>query len=178
MRFLHHLSYAGGSYYFWRTLPDGTRQISWRVWVLTWVAPVLFLLAAGLLALQTLAFMAGAEKVTGTVVRVYEWDGWTLMEGDVPVYSPVFEYTWTDGEKTQASNGMSAHVWNFPIGSEHQIWAKTGSKGNVMLDRFDRMWGVAAIVGVIGLAVTLPAVIVTFFLFRWLRNAKPTEAST
>uniref|UniRef100_UPI00248E042A VWA domain-containing protein n=1 Tax=Phaeobacter italicus TaxID=481446 RepID=UPI00248E042A len=50
--------------YLLRTGPDGTRRASWRVWVLIFVTPVLFMLAAVLSAVgvapeQTASFLAG-----------------------------------------------------------------------------------------------------------------------
>ena len=157
--------------YLLRTFKDGTRKASWRMWLLVWITPALFALFTVLLSLETLVFLSGAEKTTGTVVKVYEWEGWTPTKGTVPVYSPVFEYTWTDGTTTQASNGMSAHVYNFDIGSEHAIWFKTAAKGDVMLDRFDRMWGVQTVLAGLTLATLIPALIAAALIRRWLRNA-------
>lgn len=157
--------------YFLKTFPDGGRKASWRLWTLIWMVPALCLVFAGLDAVNTLSTVATGEKTMGTVVEVYEWDGWTPFSGKGPVYSPVFEYTWTDGTRTTATNGMSSRAWNFAPGSQHEIWYDPDRKADIMVNRFDRMWRLSLVVGVIGLILLAPALIATRVIRRWLRDA-------
>lgn len=160
--------------YFLKTFPDGSRRASWRLWTLIWMVPALCLVFAGLDVVSTVSALSSGERTTGTVVEVYQWDGWTPLKGHVPVYSPVFEYTWTDGTRVQATNGTSSPAWNFEPGSQHQIWYQPDRQTNIMLDRFDRMWGLATVVGIIGVICLVPALIATRRVLRWLRAEPET----
>ena len=55
----------------------------------------------------------------------------------------------------------------------HALAARLGSaaKGDVMLDRFDRMWGVPTVLAGLTLATLIPALIAAALIRRWLRNA-------
>lgn len=160
-----------GDPYLWRER-DGRREVSWRLWVLIWVAPVLFALAALWLVLEVMLFTAGAEKVEGEVVRVHAFDGWTPTEGRTTLYAPVLRYTWSDGQPTEASAGQSSANWNFPIGSRQAIWARQDRKDDVMLANFEAMWGVAAVIAGIGLVLCLSALWATARLRRWRAGAR------
>lgn len=158
----------GSSRYLLRTNPDGSRQISWRMWVLIWVTPVCFGGAATFLSLQTLWFQTTFVQTTGTVTHVYAWENSApqiFYPGD-QVYSPRFRYTWTDGAETEATTGTSHTGWNFAIGSEHKIRFDPNAKDNVVLVGPSEWW-LARIIAMIG-ALTLPfALIGTLLALRW-----------
>jgi len=153
-------------YFFLRRLPDGQREISWRVWVLVWVLPVLFLLAAVLLALwegyRHLATVPGQ----GQVVRVYARPGETVFDKGVTNYSPVFRYQWSDGQMTEASTGASHPDWNFEIGTRHEIRYFPGGKADVVLEGAHN-WFVAWVIGLIGAVAVVPAALASLALWRW-----------
>ncbi len=152
--------------YLWRTAPDGRREISWRLWVLIWVAPVLFSLAgAALLVVEGYRHLA-STPTTGEVVRVYEWDGDTILSRGTKLYGPVFRYVWSDGKPTDATSGMSDPSWNFEIGSTHEIRYFKGYKANVVFPGRHN-WLPGLIVGAIGLVLLVPAGWGTRALLRW-----------
>ena len=158
----------GSQAFFWRTLEDGRREVSWRVWVLIWVAPVLFLLAgAGLLVWEGYRHLASVPT-EAEVVRVYEWDGEGLFTSGTKLYGPVFRYVWSDGETTEATSGMSDPDWNFEIGSTHQIRYFPAYKANVVFPGAHN-WLPGLIVGAIGLILTGPALWGSLRIRRWLR---------
>ncbi|MDJ0827850.1 MAG: hypothetical protein QNJ16_20380 [Rhodobacter sp.] len=160
----------GSQPYFWRELPDGRREVSWRVWVLIWVAPVLFLLAgAGMLGIEAYRHLASVPA-TGEVVRVYAWEGETVFDRGTTNYGPVFRYVWSDGQLTEATSGLSHPDWNFEIGSRHAIRYLPGVKTDVVLPG-PHNWYPGLIVGAIGLILTLPALWATARLRRWQRSA-------
>ncbi len=153
--------------FFWRTLPDGRREVSWRVWVLIWVAPVLFLLAGlGLLAWEAYRHLASVPT-EAEVVRVYEWDGEGLFSAGTTLYGPVFRYIWSDGNPTDATSGLSDPSWNFEIGSTHQIRYFPAYKADVVFPG-PHNWLPGLIVGAIGVVLTVPAVWATLRIRRWL----------
>jgi len=169
------LSFRGGSYYFLHTDEHGVRHVSWRLWVLVWVAPALFTLAALFLAFDTLRVQSGTEVTTGTVVEVYEWDNdapQIFYPGD-RVYGPVFEYQWTDGSRTRASTGASHTGWNFPVGTEMPIRYWPDRKADVTIVG-PMEWYLARTIGLIAAVTFLPALLVTLLLWRWKRRgARP-----
>jgi len=153
--------------FFWRCLPDGRREVSWRVWVLIWVAPVLFVMAgAGLLVWEGYRHLASVPT-EAEVVRVYEWEGEGLFTTGTTLYGPVFRYVWGDGQTTEATSGMSDPAWNFEIGSRHQIRYFPGAKANVVFPGRHN-WLPGAIVAGIGVVLSLPALWATLRLRRWL----------
>ncbi|XHB98854.1 DUF3592 domain-containing protein [Nitratireductor sp. ac15] len=155
--------------YLLRTGPDGKREASWRVWVLIFLAPVLFLGAAASIAWETRSFLHSAERTMGEVVHVYAWDGWNPWDGVTTDYSPVFRYRFTDGEMTQASTGQSSPNWNFPVGSRHEIFFTPDRKRDVRQNNFEQLWAVPAVIAAMGLVLLVPAFIATFLVLRWLR---------
>ncbi|MDJ0628851.1 MAG: hypothetical protein QNJ44_11375 [Rhodobacter sp.] len=153
--------------FFWRTLPDGRREVSWRVWVLIWVAPVLFLIAgAGMLLIEGYRHLA-STPATGEVVRVYAWEGETVFDRGTTNYGPVFRYLWSDGQPTEATSGMSHPEWNFDIGSTHDIRYFPGRKANVVFPG-PHNWYAGLIVGAIGLVLSVPALWASLRIRRWL----------
>ena len=152
--------------YFWRTLPDGRREVSWRVWVLIWVAPALFAMAgAGMLLIEAYRHLASVPA-TAEVVRVYAWDGETIFDRGSKNYGPVFRYVWSDGLPTEATSGMSDPDWNFDIGSTHDIRYFPSVKANVVLPGAHN-WYPGLIVGAIGLVLAVPAARATQAMRRW-----------
>lgn len=160
---------SGGRYYLWRTLPDGQREIGWRLWVLIWVAPVLFAAAAALLLAVAAYSLATSRPTTGEVVRVYGWEGETPFDRGRINYAPVFRYIWQDGEPTEASVGMSHPDWNFAVGSTHEIRYFPGRKSDVILPGFHN-WQVGLTILAIAAVLTLPALWATGWLRRWRRQ--------
>lgn len=159
---------ADGPVVFWRQNPDGSREVAGRVWVLIWLLPVLMSVAgAGMLAIQAYRHIT-TVPTTAEVVRVYTWEGAYPIRGTVPVYGPVFRYTWTDGQPTDATAGMSHSTWNLDIGSRHQIRYNPRVKGNVVFGGIVRFYAGLVVLG-LGLVTVLPALWASLRLRRWLR---------
>ena len=164
--------------YLWRTNPDGTRQVSWRLWVLVWVLPVVFALATIWLVLEVFIVRASTVQTTGTVTHVYKWENDAprfIFPGDY-VYSPRYRYTWTDGTETEATAGRSHTEWNFEIGSRHQIRYDPDVKGDVTLVS-PTEWLVAKIIGLITICLTPLSLLLTLRIRRWLRGGTKTPSS-
>lgn len=157
-----------GDYYFLRTLPDGRRQISRRVWILVWVVPVLFLLAAAWLTLEVYIIRDATVETEAEVVRVYSWEGETIMDRGEMNYSPSFRYVWTDGKPTEATAGMSHPDWNLAVGSRHTIRYYPDAKRDIVF-RDNAGFAIAGIIALIGLAVLPFSLIGTWLLLRWRR---------
>jgi len=171
---LHTLLIGQNSQLFlWRTKPDGTRQVSWRLWLLTFLLPVLFSMGALVLAFDSVSYIQRSELTSATVSNVYAWESWTPWQGDTTTYGPVLDYVTLDGQARSASNGMSSTRWNFPIGSQQEIYYLPDLNGDVRLANFERLWAVPVTIGVIALVLWLPALIVMAVLLRWLRGAVP-----
>lgn len=152
--------------FFLKETEEGRRLVSWRVWVLIWVAPALFALAFAVLlgeaAYKRLATVPGE----GEVVRVYAWEGETWFDRGVTNYAPVLSYDWTDGKPTEASTGMSHPGWNFEIGSRHMIRYFPGAKADLVLPGAHN-WSVAWVIGAIAAVLLLPALWGTWRLKKW-----------
>lgn len=155
--------------YLLRTTEDGRRLISWRVWVLVWVTPVLFALATVLLLGEAAYKRFATVETEGEVVRVYTWDGETIFDRGTVNYAPVFRYVWSDGQPTEASAGMSHPDWNFALGSRHVIRYFPAAKSDVVLPG-PHLWSVAWAIALIALGVTMPALWGTWRLKRWQRG--------
>jgi hypothetical protein len=163
--------------YLLRTLPDGRRQASWRIWVLIWVTPVLFALAAAYLVIETLYKRANTVETTGTVVRVYEWESDNPFDEGPYVYGPVFRYTWTDGTETEASAGVSSSLWNYPVGTERPIRYWPDVKDDIIVVG-PTEWLVARVIGWIAAITALVSVIVSLAVLAWLRRGAPAGAKS
>ncbi|MEM9199565.1 MAG: DUF3592 domain-containing protein [Pseudomonadota bacterium] len=157
--------------FFFRTLPDGRREVSWRVWVLIFLLPGGFLGAAALLTMESLQIVSRYQRTTGEVTHVYAWDGWNPVDGATKVYSPRFRYAFRPGEMTEATGGQSSANWNFAIGSRHEILFDPEVKRDVVLPVFERLWALPVIIAAIGTFLLLPALVAAYFVRRWLRNA-------
>lgn len=153
-----------------RTGPDGKRQASWRVWVLIFVLPALFMMATAVLGFESLGFVDRAERTTGEVVRVYEWQKWNPWEGTHTSYGPVFRYEFSDDETTEASTGQASSNWGFEIGSRHDILFLPDVKGDVKLDNFETLWALPLTIFGIGLGTFIPALFAAWRVRRWLRG--------
>ena len=163
--------------YLLRTGPDGTRRASWRVWVLIFVTPVLFMLAAVVLTFESLVFLDRAERTTGEVVRVYEWEKWNPWEGTHTSYSPVFRYAFSDTETTEASTGQASSNWGFAVGSRHEILFRPDAKRDVKLDNFETLWALPLTIFAIGLVTLAPALLAASRVRRWLRGGTAGNGS-
>lgn len=152
--------------YLLRETGEGVREISWRMWVLVWVVPVAFGLAALWLVVEAGYKRLATVPGEGEVVRVYAWEGETLFDRGQVNYAPVFRYVWSDGAPTEASVGMSHPGWNFPVGSRHAIRFFPGRKADVVLPGAHN-WAVAAIIAAIAAVCVLPALWATRALRRW-----------
>jgi hypothetical protein len=157
--------------YLLRTNPDGSRQISWRVWVLVWVTPVVFGLAAGWLALETLWTQSTMAVTEAEVVHVYAWDSTNPLDEGPKVYSPRYRYIWSDGTPTEATAGVSSSLWNFEIGSRHPIRYNPDRKDDVVLIGASE-WMVARVIAIIGLCVVPLSILASLLLLGWQRRGK------
>jgi len=160
--------------YFVRTLPDGRRLVSWRVWVLIFLTPVMFLGAAAYLAFESLAIVSNYQRAEGEVVRVYSWPGYNPWDGDTTDYSPVFRYRFRPGEMTEASTGQSSPNWNYEIGSRHEILFDPRTKRDVKQDNHEQLWMLPLVIGIIGAILLPPALIAAFFTRRWQKAGTRT----
>ena len=131
---------SGGRAFLW-TDAAGRRQASWHVPVLIWLLPAVFALGTAAMVAEALIKTRLTVPTTGTVVRVYDWDG---------DYSPVYRYVWTDGTETEATAGLRDASWNFAIGSTHPIRYFPDEKRDVVLEG-PHNWTVARVIGVITL---------------------------
>lgn len=156
----------------WQTLPDGGRVVSWRLWVLIWVAPVLFLAAAALMFGQQAWRHVTSQPIEAQVVRVYDWPGETVFDRGQTKFGPVFRYQWTDGTMTEASTGMSHPDFDFPVGSVHEIRYFPDRKGNVVLPGIHNWMAPSIILG-IGAVLLAPALWATARVKRWLDKGAP-----
>lgn len=161
-----------------RQFENGQRRASWRIWVLVYLMPVLFLIAGGLIALDSYQFIRQAHRTTGEVVHVYAWDGWNPWDGDTTDYSPVFQYQFSDGETTQASTGQSSPNWNYALGTHHDIYFNPKTKADVKQNNFEQLWALPVTIVAMGLILLIPAMVATYFIRKWLNNApiKPTQS--
>ncbi len=158
--------------FFFRTRFDGVREISRRMWILIWVAPVLFLGAALLFAGQTLLAPLSMVEAEGEVVELREYEGWSPLEGAVINYAPSFRYTRADGREVTASAGMSHSEWNFPVGTRMTILHDPDVNGDVRIPG-PWHWIIPGALAVIGLATALPAALASLLLLRWRRRGAP-----
>lgn len=160
--------------YLLRTNPDGTRQASWRMWVLVWLVPVVFLGACGFLVAETLYLRSVTVETEGEVTHVYKW------ENDAPqifypgefIYSPRFTYTWTDGTETEATPGRSHTEWNFEIGSRHLIRYDPDEKGDVIVPGPTEWLVLRYILWIMG-GCTLLSLICHLRVRAWVRKGNP-----
>ena len=156
--------------YLWRTLPDGTRQVSWRTWVLVWVVPACFAIGAVWFSLITLYQQSAMTVTEGEVVKVYEWDSENPLDEGPKVYSPLWRYTWSDGSQTEATAGVSSSLWNFPIGTKRMIRYWPDRKDDVVLVDASE-WLIARVLGIIAAITLLPSLIVAGLIRRWKRRS-------
>ncbi|MEM0990311.1 MAG: DUF3592 domain-containing protein [Pseudomonadota bacterium] len=159
---------AKGDYYLARRHPDGRREISWRLWVLIWVTPVVMLVGAGVVAAMADWKRQHWTVAEAEVTHVYAWDNdapQIFYPGD-KINSPRFRYTWSDGQPTEATTGTSHTGWNFALGSRHQIRFDPDTKGDVVLVGPSEWW-VARTVAVLGLLLLVPSLIGALLLLRW-----------
>lgn len=159
--------------FLWRANADGTRQVSWRLWVLIWVTPVAMAAAAVYLVIEVLYQQEKMVETDGTVTHVYVWDNdapQIFYPGD-KIYSPRYSYVWTDGIETEATAGASHTDWNFDIGSKHRIRYWPDQKGDVVLVGPSEWW-VARVIAWLAALLVAPALIATFFTRRWLGRGK------
>lgn len=162
---------APGQLYFRRVLPDGTRLISWRTWVLIWVTPALFVAAALLMFGVEGWRHAASVPAKGKVVRVYAWRGGTIFDRGQTNYGPVFRYTWTDGQPTEATSGLSHPDFDFDIGSVHDIRYFPNAKRNIVLPGIHN-WTAPSIILGIGALTFVPALWGTARLRRWQKGGR------
>ena len=158
--------------YLWRTLPDGTRQTSPRLWVLVWVLPGCFAIAAIWFTIVTLYQQQAMTVTEGEVVKVYEWDSENPLDEGPKVYSPLWRYTWSDGTETEATAGVSSSLWNFPVGTKRQIRYWPDRKDDVVLvDQTE--WLLVRVLAMIAAVTLIPSLIVSWLIRRWLVEGEP-----
>jgi hypothetical protein len=151
---------------------NGKREASWRMWFLIFLLPIAFFTASALLVCSALFFVVNAERTTGKVVRIYEWEDKTPWSESKTTYSPVFRYELSDGSFTEASTGQSSPNWNFEVGSYHKILYLRGRKGEVKLDNFEALWALPLTIAGIAAASLFPSILGAMLLLRWLRGGE------
>jgi hypothetical protein len=148
--------------------PQGRRRFTWRVWFLIWLAPGLFAAAAALLALEDWR-KTQLPQAEGEVVRVYAWEGESVLDHGEMGYSPIFRYVWTDGKPTEASTGMRNANWNFPLGTRKMIHFNPAKKDDVFLPG-PHVYLAAKVLGLLALALAVPALWLHRRARRWERR--------
>ncbi|MDQ2088464.1 DUF3592 domain-containing protein [Marimonas arenosa] len=157
--------------FLWTETAAGERIVSWRAWVLLWVVPALFAVAALILLAAASYRQLSTVPGEGEVVRVYAWDGETIFDRGSINYSPVFRYEFAPGDVTEATSGMSHPGWNFEIGSRHAIRYNPRRKTDVVLPGAHN-WAPAAVIAALALLTGLPAIWGHRRLRRWQRGGK------
>ena len=155
--------------YLLRTNPDGSRQASWRVWVLVWVVPAVFAAAVAYLAAQVLVQRANSVETEGEVTHVYKWENEApqiFYPGEF-IYSPRFRFACGGGAETEATTGSSHTGWNFELGSRHALRCFPGQDRDVILAGPSEWW-VAKTVGLIGLMLLPLSLLGHWRIRRWL----------
>ncbi len=152
-----------------RVEPNGERQCSWRVWVLVFLLPILFLGTAMLLAYGSYSFVTHAERTTGKVVKVYAWEAWNPWDGETINYSPVFQYQFSDGTMTEASTGQSSPNWNHALGSVQEILYNPEYKGDIKQVNYEQLWALPSFIGLIGIVLLVLAFVVRYYILKWLK---------
>ncbi|MGV6849006.1 MAG: DUF3592 domain-containing protein [Marinibacterium sp.] len=145
---------------------DERREASWRLWLLIWILPAGFALAAIWLVAVAAYGQVATQPATGEVVRVYGWEGGTIFDRGTMNYSPVFRYRWSDGADTEASTGMSRPEWNYAIGSRHDIRYFPARKRDVILPGWHN-WLPALIIFGMAAVLAVPALLAALRLRRW-----------
>lgn len=156
-----------------RTLPDGRRQASWRLWVLIWLLPVAFAVATAVLAAMVYIDRDTMIETTGEVTHVYAWenDAPQIFYPGETIYSPRFRYVWSDGSETEATTGSSHTGWNFALGSKHRIRYDPDEKGDVVLAGPSEWW-VTEVIGLMALSLLPVGLVGSALLMRWLNGGK------
>lgn len=163
--------------YLWRTLPDGTRQVSWRVWPLVFAVPGLFAGFAAFFAGERLVIASTWTRTEGEVVRVHARGGWTPWTGATTDYSPVFRYEFRPGETTEASTGQSSPNWNRAIGSRHPILFDPSQKGDVRQQSFELLWALPAARSALAALTLIPALVAMALIRRWRRGGPRSRSA-
>ncbi len=157
-----------------RTNPDGSRELSLRLWLLVWVAPVLFLVAAAYEGVIAWDRVHNSVPVMGVVDKVYSWPGTSPFDRGVTNYSPRFRYTDEAGREVSATSGNSHPDWNFPLGTQMEIRHFPGRNADIVIPG-PHNWFVVRVVGLIGLALIVPAALASLLLIRWKRRGQARE---
>jgi hypothetical protein len=147
---------------------QGRRRFTWRIWVLIWLFPGVF--AAGALAMAYEDWRHTLwPTAEGEVVRVYAWEGTSVLDYGEMGYSPVFRYIWSNGQPTEATAGMRHADWNFPLGTRRTIHFNPKVKDNVFLPG-PHVYMVAKVLGLMALALAVPALWLHRRARRWERR--------
>lgn len=161
---------------FFRKTVGNVTVPTWRMKVLVWVLPTLFV-AAGLLWIgSNFVWMLGAVETEGTVTKVYTWEAENAVEAGSTLYGPVFAYTWTDGSETEGALGMSSPEYNFEIGSRHSIMYNPTTKGNVRFAGFSFNYFGGVLILAIGLVFSLASLALWIWVKALARKRDQKEA--
>ena len=131
-----------------------------------------FLFSIALFA-EVIYFQMQAKKTTGEVVRVYEWKNENPFMGGDKTFGPVFRYTWSDGNPTQASAGH-AFLVPFKTGSKHTILFDPHTKTNVRTTLFEQLWAVPWTILALGIVTWFLALPIWLWIIR-PRIKRPRE---
>jgi len=143
---------VNGAFY-WLIAQRVTAGWTWRkrIALVLLVGPVLMLLAAAGTAVLSVVTLVQSERVEGTVVQRYEWEGETIFDRGRINYEPIFTYTDpATGAERRASVGSSHTSFDYEVGETTEILVKPGSTGNVTLPGVG-VWFVPRILALIGI---------------------------
>ncbi|HGG06461.1 MAG TPA: hypothetical protein ENK28_13465 [Aliiroseovarius sp.] len=158
----------------WRTNPDGTRDISWRMWLLVWVLPGTLALAAIGLIGEAFYKTRMSTPVTAVVDKVYSWPGTVPITGEEVInYSPRFVFTDETGRVTAATSGQSDPSLNFAVGTEMEIRYFPGSNANIVIPG-PLNWFVAKVIALLAVAALPFSLVLTWWLRHWQKRGRKT----
>lgn len=173
MRYYTHST--GRNAWLWRRNPDGSREISGRLWLLVWITHALLGLAALALAGEAWYRTTVSVPVMGVVDKVYAWPGTIPLSGrEVVNYGPRFRYVDETGETRAATSGASHPSYNFPVGTQMQIRYFPGRDANIVIPG-PLNWFVARTVALIALATLPLPLLASWWLRRWRAAGEASE---
>lgn len=105
-----------------------------------------FLIGGSVFAyMYTQKFLETAVKTEGTVIELVERRG----ENGV-TYAPVYTFSDTRGEEHKIYSGSSSYPPDYEVGEEVQVLYDPSEPQKAKIDSFFELWGISAILAVIG----------------------------
>jgi len=164
---------GGGTTFFRKTVGNVTVP-TWRTKVLVWLLPTLTIAAGLFWAFSSFMWLSNAVETTGTVTKIYQWE----EDGAPTLYGPEFSYTWSDGQQTIGTLGLSSPDFNFEIGSEHTVLYDPAQKGMLRFPDFAFNYLGPLIIIAIGAMFALISLVLWLWVKAIARKRDEKEANT